>query len=134
MKYFLALMVILLFTKVSAQDVVDEYFVSDISQTNTVKISTDDLNKLLKECGFTSNITELKVQKMDEQYYLLAKDIAQKWILAFDLKSVGTKLFIDKYKRINACESNNLSISIFRMVDGQIDGCFNVNHHTFSKF
>lgn len=133
MKYYLAILVILFFTKVSAQSSTSDYFVSDISEINNIKISTAELNNLAKEYGQTANFTELKVQQVSDHYVLLAKDIAQNWIYAFELKSNGTKLFIDIEKHINACESENLSMIIFKIVDGQIDGCKKANHRVLGR-
>ena len=133
MKYNLALLFIVFFIKISAQNTTPDYFVSDISQTDKIGISTTDLNKLAKEYGETTNFTELKVQKVSDHFILLAKDIAQKWIYAFELKSIDTKLFINMEKHINACQSDNLSISIFNIVDGQIDGCIKVNHRVLGR-
>jgi hypothetical protein len=134
MKYYLALVALFLFFGVRAQNAVSDYFVTDISQNNEIKISTADLNKLTKECGQTTNITELKVQKVGDHYVLLAKDIAQKLILAFELKSDGTKLYVDINKVINACESQTISLSIFTIIDGQISGCIKVNHRVLGRY
>ena len=134
MKYLITLMVILLFTRVNSQNAVSDYFVCDISQNSTLSITATDLNKLAKEYIQNSNITEFKVQKVADHYVLLAKDIAQKLILVFELKSEGTKLYIDIDKKINACESQTLSVSIFKVVDGKIDGCFKGDLKTFSRY
>ena len=133
MKYYLALFIIGFVTIVNGQNTSANYFVSDISQIDQIKITKSALNTLAKEYGQTTDFVELKVQKVSDHYVLLAKDLAQKWIYAFELKSITTKLYIDTGKHINACKSENLSISIFTIVDGKIDGCINVNHQVFGR-
>ena len=133
MKYFLALLFVVFVTKVSGQTATDNYFVSDISQIDEINITASMLNTLAKEYGQTTNFTQLKVQKVSDHYVLLAKDDAQKWIYAFELKSIDSKLYIDVNKHINACESETLSIGIFTLNDDGIVGCMKYDHHVLGR-
>jgi hypothetical protein len=91
------------------------------------------LNTLAKEYGMVANFTDMKVQKIGNHYVLLVNDQAQKWIYAFELKNNSSKLYINIDKHINACESDLLSISIFKITDDEIDGCVKFNHHVLGR-
>lgn len=133
MKYFLALLFVVFVTIVSGQTATDNYFVSDISQIDEINITASGLNILAKEYGQTTNFTDLKIQKVSDHYVLLAKDVAQKWIYAFELKSIDSKLYIDVNKHINACESETLSLGIFTISDDGIVGCMKYDHHVLGR-
>lgn len=133
MKYNLALLFVLFITIVKAQNTPSDYLVSDITQNNLIEISIAELNNIAKEYGQTSNFTDLKVQKVSDHYVLLAKDLAQKWIYAFELKKIDSKLFIDLLKHVNACESEILSINIFTIKQNEIDGCLKLDHHVLGR-
>jgi hypothetical protein len=133
MKYLFALGIILMVSTISAQNAITDYLVSDINQTGKIAISAETLNILAKEYGQTTNFTELSVQKVSEHYVLLAKEMNKKWIYAFELKNNDSKLYIDTEKHINACESQTMSILIFHITDGEIDGCKKFNHHILGR-
>jgi len=133
MKYYLGLIFVVFVTVVSGQNTTNNYLVSDISRIDDIKITTSELNTLAREYGQTANFTELSVQKVSDHYVLLAKDLDQKLIYAIELNTVNSKLYIDLYKHINACESDNLSLSIFNILDGQIIGCIKANHRVLGR-
>ena len=133
MKYYLAFLFVVFTSLVSGQNSTNNYFVSDISNINEIKITSSELNKIAGEYGQTTVFYQLKVQKVSDHYLLLAKDISQKWIYAFELKNIGSELYIDVDKHINACESEMLSLSIFIIKEGEIDGCVKSDHHVLGR-
>ena len=133
MKYILFLFVFTISFIVNAQNSSDAYYVSDISNLSEIQITASGLNALAKEYGFTADFSEFKVQKAEDHYVLLAKDLAQKWIYAFELKNISSKLYIDIDKHINACESEKLSIDVFTISEGEISGCIQSELHVLGR-
>jgi hypothetical protein len=133
MKYYMALIFIVFVTLVSGQNKTDNYFVTEISSIDEINMTASSLNMLATEYGLITNFSELKVQKVSDHYVLLAKEPAQKWIYAFELKKIDTKLYIDIDKHINACESKMLSLEIFTIKDDEIVGCVKFDHHILGR-
>ena len=133
MKYYLVILSFIFVSIVSGQNSVNNYLVSDINRIDEIQITLPVLNTLAKEYGQTAKFSQLLVQKVGDHYVLLAKDLAQKWIYEFELYNVDSKLYIDLNKHIFACESDNLSLSIFNIVDGQINGCIKVNQTVLGR-
>ena len=133
MKYYLSLLFVAMVTIVYGQNATEKYFVADLININEIIINSAELNTLAKEYGQSTNFSELLVKKVSDHYVLLAKDLAQKWIYAFELKIIGSKLYIDINKHINACESETLSLNIFIIKEGEIEGCVKFNHHVLGR-
>jgi hypothetical protein len=133
MKYFKALLFVFCVTFVHAQSTPQKYYVSPANQVNELNITTADLNILAKEYAVATDFSDLLVQQVGDHYVLLAKDIAQKWIFAFELVNIDSKLYIDIDKHVNACKSETLSMGVFTVKEGEIEGCVKFDLHVLGR-
>ena len=133
MKHYFSLLFVVFASIALAQNTAPNYFVSNISTINEIKITTTQLNALAREYGYAANFSGLLVQKVGNHHVLLAKDLTQKWIYAFELSTINSKLYIDANKHISACISETLSLSIFSIKDNEIVGCVKAEHRILGR-
>ncbi len=73
-------------------------------------------------------IDQMKIEKFENDYFLLAKDVVNHWGYIFKLISKKKKLYLNPSDDINACDCEILSINSFKIVNGEIKGCIECNH------
>ncbi|MBT3303039.1 MAG: hypothetical protein HOD63_07560 [Bacteroidetes bacterium] len=105
--------------------------VAKIDNETHVVIKNVDVSYYLQQILLDQDvtITDIKLEIFDNTYYLLASDFRNSWIYLLPLKRRNDILYLKLFQRtINACESNNMSISIFNFEEGEIHGCIECNH------
>lgn len=108
--------------------------VSSTSATSKIEITIEQVNKYLNSFETIKNIqiSEMLVSEYNTKHYLLSKD-EKGWIFILPLVAKKGKLFIEKSKVLNACQSELLSIEVFKIENGEISGCEKFNHRISSK-
>lgn len=110
-------------------------FVGEFGDKSKIMITNHQLNKYMNgyEIGENIQINEMMISEFANQNFLLARDVEGGWVYVMKLKTRGKRLFLEKNKTINACQSNKLSIDLFNFENGEIMGCAQHNHKIIKK-
>ncbi|MFY8186676.1 MAG: hypothetical protein ACOVLC_01835 [Flavobacterium sp.] len=107
---------------------------SSTSATSKIEITIEQVNKYLNsfETIKSIQISEMLVSEYNTKHYLLSKD-EKGWIFILPLVAKKDKLFIEKSKVLYACQSELLSIEVFKIEKGEISGCEKFNNRILIK-
>ncbi|MDT8346496.1 MAG: hypothetical protein RQ756_01740 [Flavobacteriaceae bacterium] len=107
-----------------------KHLVAEPEDPSTILISKEEINDYLDKFEMSEIITihQMLIAEHKGQPYLLAQDRWQGWIYIMELKQKKNGLFLKKSRTLNACESEDLSIDVFNVSDGKIQGCREANH------
>ena len=105
-----------------------ELFVANEYKLSEIQIAALHISDYLGEFNEAAFIHEMLIEEVDSNYFLFAIDKTKKRVYAFKLKHHKDKLYLYRRKVLNACESKELSRSIFNIQAGEIKGCVNCNH------
>lgn len=109
--------------------------VAAIESIDNITISKEHvanyINKFLS--SEKMSINELKIEKNNDNYILLAKGFNNSWTYIIPLKKKGNHLHIHKNKTLNACEAKEMNIDNYVFKDGGIIHCKDCNHKIMAR-
>lgn len=120
--------IVLLFVQGFAQ--AQSGIVAKTNDIENIKMLNGDVGHYINNFLIEENIlvNQMKIEKFEDTYYLLANCHQHNWTYIIPLKQRGEKLFIDRSRSLNACETKDLGIDNFDIKDNGSIVCKNCNH------
>ena len=112
-----------------------EVKIATTGDLQNLMLTNADVSDIIGDLESLGNIyiDEMKIDSLNNNYYLMANDKKHQWVYIFKLKNRRDNLFMDTAGPVNACNCNEMSLETFNIKEGDVSGCVKCGHKVSTR-